>query len=369
LWEDRAQRNASLHNVGVERAHDTSQGETSMSHRITRRSFAAGALGALAMPAVHAAEPIRLRASLDTAPSHGRNIAIADYLQKVEKESGGRIKTELFQSGQLFPDLDVGKALIQGQVEMACPGGWAITGIVPNADLFQLPALYGQTLDIVHKVIDGRVGAIVAGDIARRLRSHVLGPWLDLGYQNWYSTGRKLNSVADLRGMKIRNSGGAGQAWRARFFGAIPNTTAWPNVPLALSQGMFDGLVSTDESLASAKLWEAGVKYSLADHMFVGEYIPMVSLSFWNGLPADAQKLMTELWAKNIPVYRAGMAQRQSEARRLLEEHGVSFVDPTPAELEATRKSMLPHTAEVAKEIKVAPEIVSLVNEDAGVAG
>ena len=342
-----------------------------MPHRITRRRLAATALGALATPALRAraAEPMRLRASLDTAPSHGRNVAIADFLQQLERESGGRIKTELFQSGQLFPDLDVGKALIQGQVEMACPGSWAITGIVPNADLFQLPALYGQKLEVVHKVIDGGAGAIVAADIAKRLRSHVLGPWLDLGYQNWYSTSKKLTSVADLRGMKIRNSGGAGQAWRARFFGAIPNTTAWPNVPLALSQGMFDGLVSTDESLASAKLWEAGVRYSLADHMFAGEYIPMVSLTFWNKLPPDDRTLMTQLWAKNIPAYRANMAQRQTEARHLLEQHGVGFVDPTPEVLAATRKSMLPHTAQVAKEIKVAPEIVSVVNQDAGVAG
>jgi DNA-binding MarR family transcriptional regulator len=35
--------------------------------------------------------------------------------------------------------------------------------------------------------------------------------------------------------MKIRNSGGAGQAWRTQFMGAIPNTTPLPNVPLALS--------------------------------------------------------------------------------------------------------------------------------------
>jgi C4-dicarboxylate-binding protein DctP len=342
-----------------------------MSDRITRRSFIAGTLGAIALPAlrVHAAEPVRLRASLDTAPSHGRNVAIADYLQKVERESAGRIKTELFQSGQLFPDLDVGKALIQGQVEMACPGSWTITGIVPNADLFQLPALYGQPLEVVHKVIDGRAGAIVAADIAARLRAQVLGPWLDLGYQNWYSNGRKLESVADLRGLKIRNSGGAGQAWRARFFGAIPNTTAWPNVALALSQHTFDGLVSTDESLASGKLWEAGIKYSLADHMFCGEYIPMVSLAFWQSLTPDDRAMMTALWASNIPAYRASMAQHQSEARKTLEAHGVGFVDPTPEVLAATRQTMLPHSAEVAHNIKIVPEIVGIVGEDAGIAG
>ena len=53
----------------------------------------------------------------------------------------------------------------------------------------------------------------------------MIGPWLDLGFFNWYSTSKPLNSYADLKGLKIRNSGGAGQAWRTQFMGAIPNTT------------------------------------------------------------------------------------------------------------------------------------------------
>ncbi len=77
--------------------------------------------------------------------------------------------------------------------------------------------------------------------------------------------------------MKIRSPGGAGISWRISFFGGIANTTAWPNVPLALSQGTFDGFVSTNESCATAKLWEAGVKYSYQDHQYVGQYMPMIS--------------------------------------------------------------------------------------------
>jgi TRAP-type transport system periplasmic protein len=60
-----------------------------------------------------------------------------------------------------------------------------------------------------------------------------------------------------------RNSGDGGQSRRTRFFGALPNVSAWPNVPLALSQGTFDGLITTNESIASVKLCEAGVRFGL----------------------------------------------------------------------------------------------------------
>jgi C4-dicarboxylate-binding protein DctP len=341
-----------------------------MNRHPSRRAFAIGAVAALAAPVLvrgaRGEEALRLRCSLDTAPSHGRNISIKDYLGKVEAASGGRIKAEVFESGQLFPDLQVSKALIQGQVEMAVPGSWTITGIVPDADFFQLPVLYGRSIEIVHRVTDGKPGQLLNKEIEQKLRSHVIGPWLDLGFQNWYSATKPLNSVADLRGMKIRNSGGAGQAWRARFFGAIPNTTAWPAVPLALSQGTFDGLCSTNESLASAQLWDAGVKYALEDHQFIGEYIPMISLAFWNKLPPDLQKLFTDIWAQNIPAYRAHMAELQNNARQTLEAHGVKFVDPTPEQIAEERQKMMPEQDQVAKESKISPEMVKLVMDEIG---
>jgi C4-dicarboxylate-binding protein DctP len=166
--------------------------------------------------------------------------------------------------------------------------------------------------------------------------------------------------------MKIRNSGGAGQAWRARYVGAIPNTTAWPNVPLALSQGTFDGLVSTDESVASAKLWDAGVKFSLADHQYVGEYIPIISLTFWEKLTAAQQTMMKDIWAQNISGYRANMAAAQTRARTTMEAHGIKVVDPTPEQTAAERKKMLPQTDTLAKEVKLSPAMVKLVMADVG---
>jgi TRAP-type C4-dicarboxylate transport system substrate-binding protein len=340
-----------------------------MQQRLSRRSFALASVGFVAAPALlrsaWADEPLRLRLSLDTAPSHLRNVSMKDYLGKVEAAAGGKIKTEIFESGQLYPDLEVGKALIQGQVEMAAPGSWTITGIVSDADCFQLPVLYGQPIDLIHRIIDGKPGRFLNTQIQQKLRSHVLGPYLDLGFQNWYSSNKPVASLADLKGMKIRNSGGAGQAWRARFLGAIPNTTAWPNVPLALSQGTFDGLVSSNESLVSAKLWDSGIKFALEDHQWIAEYIPLLNQAFWDKLAPDQQKMMTELWAQNVATYRANMAAAQAKARTTLQEHGIKFSDPTAEQSAAERKRMMAEQDQVAKDIKVSPEMVKLIMAEA----
>jgi TRAP-type C4-dicarboxylate transport system substrate-binding protein len=340
----------------------------------SRRRFAASALALVAAPALRrpsaaADAPLILRCSLETAPSHARNAVIRDYLGRIETAAAGRIKTQLFESGQLFPDLQVGKALLQGQVEMAAPGSWSLTGIVPDADFFQLPVLYGRSIDAVRSIVDGKPGQLLAQQIEQRLSSHVIGPWLDLGFFNWYSTSKALNSYDDLKGLKIRNNGGAGQAWRTQFMGAIPNTTPLPNVPLGLSQGTFDGLITTHETVASGQFWESGIRHAFEDHQFIGEYIPLLSLAFWQKLSDDLRQLFTDIWRENLPAYRDKMAAAQSSARELLAGHGITIVVPSEQQLAATRREMTANQEQVAKLSKISSEMISAVSAGLAAAG
>jgi TRAP-type transport system periplasmic protein len=308
-------------------------------------------------------EAIKLRCSLDTAPSHVRNVSVVDYLKKVEAATGGKITSEVFASGQLYADLNVAKALLQGQVDMAVPGGWTQTGIVPDADFCQLPVFYGQPIEATEHAADGKPGGVVVKQLEAKLRVTILGPWLDLGFQNWYTTKQQLKTTDDIKGLKIRSPGGAGISWRINFFGGIPNVTAWPNVPLALSQGTFDGFVSTNESVSSGKLWEAGVRYSYQDHQYVGQYMPMMSETFWSKLTPEFRKIMVDVWAANIGTYRTNAVASQERARKTLADNGVIFTDPSPGVLAAARKAMQAEVASLASSAKLSPEVVRLAEE------
>lgn len=337
---------------------------------ITRRTFALGAAAIASAGIAHrparAADAIRLRISLDTAPSHMRNVSILDFCAKLEAAAGERIKTEVFHAGALFADLNVTKALVQGQVEMACPGTWTLTGFVPDFDFPNLPMLYGLPLSAVRKIVDGKTGALCAATMLKKLKIRVVGPWLELGSQNWYTAKAPIHTFADLKGLKIRNAGGAALGVRARFFEAVPNTTAWPDVPLALSQGTFDGLVSTNESCFSAKLWEAGLKYSIQDHQNINEYVPLINDAFFSGLPADLQQMITRLWAENIPTYRDKMGAAQDHALEELKSHGLQVTTPSADAIAAIRAKMLPDQDKLVRDLKMDPDIGKLIAGDMG---
>jgi len=338
-----------------------------MPPRFSRRAFVGAAAATLVSPAIlRAAEPIKIRCSLDTAPNHPRNTAMVDYFKKLETASNGEIVGEVFHSGQLFADLNVSKALLQGQVEMAAPGAWTLTGLVPDCDMVQLPYFYGASYEVTHKATDGKPGAYCSTQLEAKLNTKVLGPWIDLGFQNWYSTKTPLDKFSALKGLKIRSPGGAGISWRIKFAGGIANTTAWPNVPLALSQGTFDAFVSTDESCNSVKLWEAGVKYSYVDHQFLAQYVPMIGKATWAKLSPAQQKTMTDLWAENIDGYDKASAASQAKARQTMQQNGVTFFDPTADELAATRKAMIADIEPLIKDAKLSAEVVKLVKEAVG---
>jgi TRAP-type transport system periplasmic protein len=335
-----------------------------------RRAVMKGTAVILAAPylsrSAFADDAIKLRCSLDTAPSHPRNRAIVDYLEKLDEASKGRIKSEVFHSGQLFADLNVTKALIQGQVDMAVPGTWTMTGLVPDVDFSQLPILYAQSVDAIRRCTDGAPGALVEKQLEAKLHSHILGHWIELGFENWYMTKKAVQTLDDFSGLKIRSPGGAGISWRIAFVHAIPNVTPWPNVPLALSQGTFDGFVSSDESCTSAKLWEAGVKHCYADHQFFANYIPMLSDAFWSKLSEDDRKLMRDVWAANIDRYREMSAKSQADARETMKSNGVSFVDPPADKLASDRKRMIDAQGDLIRDAKLSPDIVKLVTEAVG---
>ncbi len=341
-----------------------------MTYAITRRAFGAAAAVSLATPFIRradAAAPIELRCSLDTAPSHPRNIAFREFLAKIEAASGGQVKTTLFESGTLFPDLQVVKALVQGQVEMACPGTWAITGFVPDADFSGLPAFYGRTLAMVHKAVDGKGGQFVNREIAQKLNVQVLGGWFDLGLNTWFSTRKPLNSLSDLKDMKIRSAGGVLNSWRIRYFGGIANVTAWPDVPLAMSQGTFDGLITTYESANSSKLYDSGLRHGMEDRQSIGLYIPLANQDMWKKLGPKLQETVLQLWSENLPAWRENTAASQARARDALVKQGVTMVDVPQAELDAVHAKMLNEQDKTAADAHISPELVKLVMADVGV--
>jgi TRAP-type transport system periplasmic protein len=334
-----------------------------------RNLFAAGAALFAAVPHVAYAQE-RLRISLETNPNHVRNLNTERFVGELKKRAGGRVQVEVFPSAQLYRDRDLPRALRQGSVEMGIPGFWHLDGITPAAAITSLPMFYGVAPETVYRVVDGRLGQEMAKRFEDRLRVKVLGKWFDLGYTHLYGAGgRKIRNYDDVVGLKVRHPGGTANAERLRLLGANPVLIPWPDVPLAMNQGVMDGLITTHESSYTAKLWDAGMSSCFEDRQYFSQYIPMVGLQSWNKLSPELQGAMTEAWQAVVDVERREAAEAQDKARGVLKEHGVTITEPEPAALEQARKKLMAAQDNIVNEMKIDRDLVDVAAEELRAAG
>lgn len=219
--------------------------------------------------------------------------------------------------------------------------------------------------------MDGKLGQYLNKKFEERMRVKILGKWMDLGFQNTYTINREIKTYADIKGMKIRYPGGTANAQRITALGGTPLLVPWPDVPLAIGQGVIDGLLTTYESSVSSQLMDSGMKYAFEDKNQFNQYVPMMRANFFNKQPKDVQQAIIEAWDIAATQERQEAAAAQLEAKDVLVKAGMKVVIPSDAEVLQVRRILMSSQPELVKNIKMDQDVVdeALKNlKEAGVA-
>lgn len=305
------------------------------------------------------AEPLPvLRISTENNQHHVQTKVIGLFAGRLREKLKGKLAVEHYHSARLFRDRRVVKALADGKVEMAVPGTWQLDRFEPSVGLFLLPMFYGRNADFNHRLRDTEIGQEINSRIGKSLDVTVLGRWIDLGHAHLYSVKKPIESHADLNGMRIRIPGGIANAGRLKAFGAIPEVIPWPDLPQALTFGKIDGVLTTHATVASARLWEKGIRYAFEDKQYFPQYIPIISSHFWNKLPGEIQQTIRETWESVVDEGRSMAAAAQRNALTALRVNGISVVTPSPKALAQKRKDILPQQAEISARMGVDPALI-----------
>lgn len=303
-----------------------------------------------------------LSVTLDTSPQHVRNVWLKEFAQAIDEKSGGKLEIEIFEAAAKYKDSEAAAAVAQGAIDIAIPQYQLISRFVPESDFEQLPIFYGQDRDKIYAVVDGDVGQALHKRIEDKLRVKVLGRPIDLGFGTVFSTDVNLGSPADLAGLKVRVPGGPATVQRYEVMGSVPVQIAWPDVPQALQTGTIASLWSTQESVASAKLWDAGVKYAMEDRQAIVQYVPLINQAALDKLPADLQSVLLTTWDEMVDGQRSFAAERQEKARALNAENGIATVDPSADSLAAMRDKLLQVQPALVKELGMDQGFVDMLS-------
>src|SRR5512141_2630978 len=139
-----------------------------MAHRMTRMlaiALAAGAMVASGAGPVWAKTEFRLSNQLP--PSHHISKGLVLFAGKVKEYSKGAVEVKLFDSAQLFKDTEIVEGLQEGLVESGLVPVNKWSGMIPAADVFEMPFIY-QDLSSIKKFIDAGAGDMLDKEFQKR---------------------------------------------------------------------------------------------------------------------------------------------------------------------------------------------------------
>lgn len=299
-----------------------------------------------------------LRISVENALTHVQTRAVQAFADDLRQHLAGRLTVELYAEARLFRDSEVVSALMQDKVEMAVPGTWNVERFEPNVGLFLLPVFYGQPAQTNYAVLDGPIGQAITARVEQNLQVKVLGRWIDLGHAHLFSIGQPIARHEEIRGKRVRVAGGKANELRIQAFGGLPTTIPWPDLPAYLEQGKLDAILTSYETIASAKLWEKGLRYVFEDREYFPQYLPMIRRSFWNKLPSDIQQIILTTWEKHVDQARQAAAEAQTAAKVTFQAQGGVIVVPEAAAITHWRRVLLPFQDEFIPTLKLDAELV-----------
>lgn len=323
--------------------------------------FAVAALATSLAGSTALAADYTLSVTLDTSPQHVRNVWLKDFAEVIEETSDGRLELEIFEAAAKYKDSEAAAAVAQGAIDMAIPQYQLISRFVPEADFEQLPMFYGLGRDQIYAAVDGEVGDDLHARIEDKLGVKVLGRPIDLGFGTVFSTEVDLQSPSDLAGLKVRVPGGPATVQRYETMGSVPVQISWPDVPQALQTGTISSLWATQESVASAKLWDAGVAYAMEDRQAIVQYVPLINQRALDKLPEDLQALLVDTWDEMVDGQRDFAAERQRKARELNAENGIRTSDPSAEALDEMRRRLLDAQPALVEELGIDPDFVDMI--------
>lgn len=231
--------------------------------------------------------PITIKVSTTESPTSIGFVCVEKCVRNIEARSNGRLRFELYPLNQLVEEKQAFDAVKSGAVDMIAMSMALFEGIVPLEGGFRVPFLYQSR--------DHTLAAWQAGQkdlIQKEFEKHNQKV---LGFSNPTTRGSVLFTTfpvkgpADLKGKKIRVTGGQGKAIAAA--GGAPVTMPASEYYMALKMGTIDGLLTGIELGIGRSLQEV-VKYACPIDLDWASKFFAMNLAFFNKLPSDLQTII-----------------------------------------------------------------------------
>ena len=290
----------------------------------SRRSLLAGA----ALMAVSAASPamaqnFTLKASHSAATNEPYQMGMEDFARRLKESTQGRVSVNIFPSNQLGNEREVTEGLHLGLVDVTSPANSVLTNFVPDLMALDMPFLFRDEAH-AERMLDGPLTDAAADVLAKK--GYVLLGLYTAGTRHIMSK-RPINTLADLKGLKIRVMQNPAHIETFKMLGANPTPLAYGELYGALQSGVVDGAEAANTNYHAQKFYEVSPNWSLVSwNVLVSPLI--MSASKFKAMPPDIQKALMEAGRASAKVERAEYLRSDKERFAALKAAKVNVTQP-----------------------------------------
>ena len=250
----------------------------------------------------------------------------AGMIQMFAKEVEGDFKVEPYLNGSLFKQGTELVALQRDNLEMGNIAPQDISKQLPAWSLLTSAYLFRDANHLAH-FWSGELGAQYKKQAEEQVKIKILGPTFFGTRQVGLKPSKKVNTPADLAGIKLRMS--PGDAWQllGRSLGANPTPMAYAEVYTGLQTGAIDGQDNPLPNVQNMKFYEVMSQIVLTSHL-VGYDLLSVNLKTWNAMSPARQKAFQAAADKAIAWSSAEHLKREAELADGFRKQGLQVYSP-----------------------------------------
>ncbi len=286
------------------------------------------------IPGAEAKTTLRLTIQLPLKSVLGRNVQM--FKEEVEKATNGEIEIQIYDSGSLFDDKDVPKAVGSGQVEMGVASLARYVGDVPAVDVFYIPALFDSDSKLRAAVAPGSPVRGPLDEAIAKTGGKILW-WQAYGSTILLTKGEPLKSPEELKGKKVRVFGKLLGTW-VQANGGAPVNVSGSEQYFAYQRGTVDVGMTAPDTVKSRKMWEVMKSVTLAGQAAV-EFVVVINDKAWGKLTPDQQKIFTTAAVKAEQSLRDEFDAIAKDALETGKQHGMVIHTPSGDEAAKWRAS------------------------------
>jgi len=265
------------------------------------------------------------RLSNQLPPSHHISKGLLLFAGKVKEYSKGTVEVKLFDSGQLFKDTEIVEGLQEGLVESGLVPVNKWSGMVPAADVFEMPFIY-KDLTSIKKFIDAGAGDLLDKEFQKRAVKTLF--WVDYGYIQFFNNKRPLTKPEDFKGLTMR-SFSSGDADTLKALGAAPTVMSSAEMYMALQRGTVDGATTGMPAAVSRKVHEVQ-KFMTEANYTTAQFVVQANLKWWEKLPQDQRDAILKAGREAEEWIRGAIAQSEKDAEAVIRKAGMQIHQLTP---------------------------------------